>query len=346
MRSLRALDIREERALAGRVAGLLYLVGAATACVLPLLPGTEVSDLGLLYAIAGGGALWGVACLTVVPWKRVHPVVSHLSSGMGLPITVAAMALTGGATSPARFYLFFVVFYTAYFYPPREAVPYLMACIATLQAPLLYDSGATEGGALGELIVVVPTYIVLATLIMSGKRVLVELREEAHELSMHDALTGLWNRRAFRDRLAEHVGGRRSSDAIGLMLVDLDAFKNVNTKYGHPAGDRVLCETAAALARATRAEDLLARLGGDEFAILVRDADEETMTTIADRVLDGMRETDWSLDLPDFRLRASLGWALHPQHGDTAEELVAAADHALRQAKARGKDQWLGSPAA
>jgi diguanylate cyclase (GGDEF)-like protein len=337
MRRLRALDISEERRLGGVVAGLLYLTGSATVCLILLLPGVETHYAGAVVGLALAGAVWGVAALVVVRWDEASPLVSHLSTAAGIPITGVAMALTGGASSPARFWLFFIVVYVAYFYPPREAIPYIAACAGTIALPLLYDPDAIEQGALAELVVLTPTFAVLGGLIMAGKSLLVDL-------SRHDVLTGLVNRRAFGEHLDRHVGGRRASDALGLLLVDLDSFKDANTRYGHPAGDAVLQAASGALRSAVRAEDLVARLGGDEFAVIVLGADEELMRSLAGRLRDELRSADDALALPEFTLSASIGWALCPRDGTRMDELIAIADVALRRAKETGKDRFV-SPA-
>jgi len=235
MRGLRALEVAEERELAGRVAGLLYLTAAVTISLLLLVPGTDTEHWQVVLALAIVSAVWGVVCLTLVPWRRVAPWVSHLSSAMGLPLTAVAMAATGGADSPARFYLLFIVVYASYFYPAREAIPHLVGCVIALLLPLAYDSNAIDGGLLGETLVLTPTFFVLGALITRGKQIMLEL-------ARHDALTSLLNRRAFVERLRESIARRRRTDDLGfgLLLCDLDSFKEVNTRYGHPEGDRVL----------------------------------------------------------------------------------------------------------
>jgi diguanylate cyclase (GGDEF)-like protein len=341
LRRLRALDIAEERTLAGQVAGTLYLTGAISILLVLLLPGMVTSHWQLVLVLSGAGAAWGVLCLTVVPWNSAPPIVSLLSSAAGFPITAAAMAATGAADSPARFYLFFIVFYCSYFYPPRVAAPFLAGCVAVEALPLLYDGDAVSTGYLGEVVLVAATYVVLGILIMAGKQVLVSLREEADDLSRRDSLTGLHNRRAFEERVAAHVDGERASDRFGLLLVDLDGFKDVNTIYGFPAGDRVLIEAAAALSSAVRDHDFLARLGGDEFAVVVPGAAPGTMQSLCERVLEAVRGSEERLELPDFAPRASAGWSIYPDEAESGEDLLAAADLALRAAKAAGKDRGL-----
>jgi diguanylate cyclase (GGDEF)-like protein len=330
MRGLRALQVTEERELAGRVAGMLYLTAAATISLLLLLPGVD-ADGPVVLALAGYSVIWGLLCFFVIPWRRVNPLVSHFSSGMGLVLTAIGMAATGGADSPARFYLLFIVVYASYFYPPREAIPHLVGCIAVLMLPLAYESNAVDEGLLAETVILAPTFFVLGGLIMAGKQIVLEL-------ARHDALTSLVNRRAFVERLQESIAGRRKADGLGfgLMLCDLDSFKEVNTRYGHPEGDRVLCEAAEALTSAVRGDDLVARLGGDEFAIVAAGADDVGMAALAKRIGARFDEANARLELPDYRLSASFGWALFPRDADNSEQLVAKADIALRRAKKTG----------
>ena len=337
---LRAFNVGEERELAGRVAGLLYLTGAVTAALLLVLPGPEVERWQLVLALASAGGLWGVACLTVVPWWRVHPIVSHVSSGMGFPIVAIAVACTGGASSPATLYLLFIVVYAAYFYPLREAVPHLAGCIAVAALPLAYDPAAVDARFHGEVAILAPTYLLIFGMIHAGKRRMIDLRDHARGLSLRDPLTGVANRRALLDSLEGRIGGTRASDAAtALILVDLDGFKDANTLYGHPVGDEVLRRTADALQRAARAEDLVARLGGDEFAVVMGGADEVSAGAVAERVLREVRRAGEELDLPELTVTASIGWALHPTDAESIDDLIASADLALRASKAAGKDR-------
>ena len=336
---LRALDIAEERRLAGVVAGALYLSASASILGVLLLPGVPTSHWEWVVLAAAVGIAWGLACLLLIPWDRAHPLVSHFSSFMGFPLVVLTMASTGGANSPARFYLYFIVFYCSYFYRPREAIPYLAGCVAVFALPLFYDDRAVDRGYDGELIVAGATFAALGLLIMSGKELLVSLREQALELSRHDSLTGIFNRRALMALLERHVGGQRAADATGLLIVDLDRFKEVNTRFGHPVGDRVLQATAAALEATARGDDMVARLGGDEFAIVARGVTPEVIAVIAERVVTALRAKDAELDLDDWSLTASVGWALYPEDAATVDELFKAADACLRGAKSAGRDR-------
>ena len=345
MRSkLHALDITEERRLAGVLAGVLYLTGSVTVLALLVLPGATTAHWEVVVACSVVAAAWGSACVLLIPWETVHPLVSHLSSFGGLPLTAVVMSATGGAQSPARFLLFFVVVYAAYFYPPREAAPHFLGCIAVAGLPLLYDDNALDAHLPAELVIAGATYVVLGGGILAGKALLVDLRNQAVDLSLRDSLTGLCNRRALMELLEKHVGGQRASDVTGLLLVDLDEFKDANTLFGHPGGDRVLRATADALRHSARGDDMAARLGGDEFAIVARNVNRGVMEKLAQRVLDAIREADRTLALPGFRISASVGWAMAPNDATTVDDLMVKADSALQAAKHSGKDRAQSSP--
>jgi diguanylate cyclase (GGDEF)-like protein len=334
---LRGLDIAEERRLAGVLAGALYLTGAATVGVLMLVPGTDASHWRVVAVVAGLGAAWGVACLTVIDWERAGPLVSHFSSFMGLPITAVTMAATGGSHSPTQAFLFFIVFFCAYFFRTVEAAPYLLGCMAVAASPLLYEHGALAKGLAGQLLIYAPTYLILGALILAAKQVLVGLRTAAQRLALTDPLTGLANRRALIDALDEELA--RGDERTALMLVDLDDFKHANTVYGHPGGDEVLRASASALGRSCRDSRMVARLGGDEFAVVYRCESPATVLQAADRLHVALEQASARLPFDDFDLAGSVGWAMAPDDAATSEALIALADSGVRLAKQAGKAQ-------
>src|SRR3954470_21355829 len=300
---LRALEMIEERALGGRLAGTLYVTGAITASTMLLVPGVERTHWRLMLGLAAIGLTWALVCFFVIPWERASPLVSHFSCSLGFPITAVAVAATGGAESPAIFYLLFIVGYCAYFYRRREAVPYLFACIAVHSLPLFYDPSAVQEGLVAQLLILGPTYLLLGFLIIAGKERLVELRDEARRLSLADPLTGLANRRALIDTLDTWTAAGRGADPVGLVLVVLDGFKEANTMYGHPGGDTALIATAGALRSAARAEDVVSRLGGDEFAIVSRGVSADAVSGLAERALAAVRAAGAELDdMPGYEL--------------------------------------------
>lgn len=124
------------------------------------------------------------------------------------------------------------------------------------------------------------------------------------------------------------------------MLCDLDSFKAVNDRHGHPQGDRVLRQAAEVLKATVRNADVAARVGGGDFAIVVDGADERTMSALADRLRSELREAGDGLGLDGYKLEASIGWAIYPGDASCGEDLVAQADEALRKHKLFNEPSW------
>ena len=328
--------VEEERGLAAMLAGVLFLTAGVTALGMLLLPGVEHGHRDWVIALAAVCVAWGLFCVTLARPERHGAWFWHAPAMASLLIIAGVTAATGGAGSPARLYLFFVVVYAAYFYRRHEALPYVLGCVPVALLPLLYDDRAVAQGYIGEVIVVCLAYVILGVLIIKGKELLVELRERAETLALLDPLTDLPNRRAMLDWLTAET---ERGSSTGLVLVDLDGFKDVNTAHGYPAGDAVLRETAARLIGAVRQGDVVARLGGDEFAVLAPDANTDAMRALADSLLAGLRD----LNHAGMRVTASVGWVIHPDDADTVDDLIAAADFCLRGAKLTGKDRALSS---
>ena len=160
-------------------------------------------------------------------------------------------------------------------------------------------------------------------------------------LSETDALTGLANRRALRRRLAEEF--RRSiryRTPFSLLLLDVDGLKQINDKYGHPAGDRVIRRVALSISAALRESDLGARWGGDEFAIVVPNASADAARASAERLVN--RIAGESRQEVDVVVTVSVGLTtFDPAHRRQVdlEALVRAADAALYHAKASGRNR-------
>ena len=334
-----SFGVDEERMLAGRLAGVLFLTAGVTISLLLLVPGVENRHWPWVVGLAAACVAWALYCLTFARPEEHGAWFWHLPAALSIPMIGGLVASTGGSQSPARFMAFFLLFYACYFYPRRYAVLYVIGCVAIALSPLLYDRGAIDKGYLGELTVLCAAYLTLGWLIISGKEIMVGLREQARSLSLRDPLTDLPNRRALLQWLAEHM---TATTRVGMILADLDGFKDVNTVHGYPAGDAVLCETARTLQSCVRTGDFVARLGGDEFAVLTVRADTPAMEALSMRVLDAVRAMPRH-GTEDVELTASVGWAIFPDDARTIDELVAAADFCVRGAKMTGKDRALAA---
>jgi len=171
------------------------------------------------------------------------------------------------------------------------------------------------------------------------------LHEDVTEQATRDALTGLANRRAFEAELASSVIGKRSTDASGVMFLDLDGFKKINDEHGHKAGDEVLIETAKRLLQSVRGGDTVARLGGDEFTVLLRGVHgKDEAVIVAERILAAMRQPVRLSTGVDVHPTPSLGIALASGHNTNPATLLKDADAAMYEAKRAGKDCWRLAP--
>jgi diguanylate cyclase (GGDEF)-like protein len=155
--------------------------------------------------------------------------------------------------------------------------------------------------------------------------------------ALHDALTGLPNRVLLGDRLRHGLReSRRTGRTIALLLLDLNQFKEVNDQFGHHHGDRLLVAVANRLRDSLRECDTVARLGGDEFALLLADGSELAgARAVAHKVTQCLREP-FVLDGMTISIKASVGIAVSPDHGDDVETLTRRADMAMYKAKRAG----------
>jgi diguanylate cyclase (GGDEF)-like protein len=148
-----------------------------------------------------------------------------------------------------------------------------------------------------------------------------------------DALTGLYNRRLFAESFEKELNrARRYGLPLGIVILDLHRFKEVNDKYGHPRGDDVLRAAATTLVKALRTSDSAFRIGGDEFALLLPQTDPIQATALSRRVETVFAETLLSLQL-SFPVTMDHGAANFPQDGDQADQLIHVADERLYRLK-------------
>jgi diguanylate cyclase (GGDEF)-like protein/putative nucleotidyltransferase with HDIG domain len=158
---------------------------------------------------------------------------------------------------------------------------------------------------------------------------------DARTQAAKDPLTGLGNHRSFHKRLQDEAAAAAGGVSLGLVMMDLDGFKEVNDSLGHLAGDQLLREVASAMIGVVGDENAY-RYGGDEFAVLLPDCDQLTTMTTAE----SLRHAFLAIDHPTAgRVAASFGVASMPESASTPEELVYRADMAMYLAKSSGKDR-------
>jgi len=181
----------------------------------------------------------------------------------------------------------------------------------------------------------------------SANTELAQSRAVAEQQARTDDLTGLRNRRDFAERLERHLS-RAAYDQrpIGLLLIDIDFFKQINDWHGHGAGDQLLTAFAGRLREATRADDLVARWGGEEFVVLLTDLGSgNVLAERAEQIRKAIASTPFIVSGQAIGVRVSIGAASSSVALATSDALLAAADGAMYEAKRAGRDRVAVAPA-
>ncbi|MBE9020343.1 GGDEF domain-containing protein, partial [Chroococcidiopsidales cyanobacterium LEGE 13417] len=168
-----------------------------------------------------------------------------------------------------------------------------------------------------------------------------KLREILQNQNVRDPLTDLFNRRYLEATLEREVRrGEREQTPVGIIMLDVDRFKQVNDTFGHPTGDTLLRELGKFLKEQIRAGDIACRYGGEEFMLILPAAPLEAVQQRAERIREAVKwlQLKHQHQLLD-PITLSLGVAAFPYHGSTTQELIQAADAALYRAKIEGRDR-------
>jgi diguanylate cyclase (GGDEF)-like protein len=280
----------------------------------------------LLLALAASHVLTALA-LAVMPAERItrHPHANLLFAGwsaMAVVSVSAGVAADGGAgLSPLVLTYAVPLIFSALAYPVR-----LMVAIALLDAVACAATLTLATGVPAADIAFVSAFL-LVTAFLCAAHALAHARHaaEAERLSRTDVLTGCLNRRGFDEELARRIARRGRYDTpFGLVLFDLDGFKDVNDRLGHAAGDELLRRIAATAGGTVRGGDAVCRMGGDEFAVLL----DSTGAFCAPQAAERLRGVLAALS------SVSVGWAECPDDATTADELYRRADARLYADKA------------
>jgi diguanylate cyclase (GGDEF)-like protein len=168
-----------------------------------------------------------------------------------------------------------------------------------------------------------------------------ELRQTLREQSVHDPLTGLFNRRYLEEVLEREIRrAERSGDPLGIVMLDVDHFKRFNDCHGHGAGDRLLGDLGALLSSQVRGADIACRYGGEEFLLILPGMHGEVVRQRVEALREGVGQLHERQGIDDLApVTVSAGIAMFPEHAVEAQALLRAADRALYRAKAEGRDR-------
>ena len=185
-------------------------------------------------------------------------------------------------------------------------------------------------------------YAMIRFSVRQQKKELANAVEKVNQIIMHDALTGLFNRRHMQELLErEYARTQRTGNNYCIALIDLDHFKRVNDTYGHNVGDDVLVGFARAAQRVLRETDIIARWGGEEFLVLMPDTFPEAHAQAGlGRLRDALKQEVVSTTEPTLRVNFSAGVAVHVAD-ESMDHALERADQALYRAKAEGRDRHV-----
>jgi diguanylate cyclase (GGDEF)-like protein len=265
-----------------------------------------------------------------VTWRRLARACLYLVAVAGL------REATGGASGGVGIIVLVPVVWIALYGTPRMLEGIIAGVAVTWALPLVLI-GAPRYPATGwrsGVLIVALAAIIGATV----QRLVRQTREQAEEARSHvrererllaqvtqiartDPLTGVANRRSWEEHFTAELAVASDASPVSIVVLDLDAFKALNDRFGHEAGDRCLRDSAASWRAQLRADDLLARIGGDEFAILLPSCAHELAVTIAERVRAAAVGTDCSVGVATW------------DHSESGPELQRRADRDLYAAK-------------
>ncbi|MGY3941749.1 sensor domain-containing protein [Aeromonas tecta] len=203
-------------------------------------------------------------------------------------------------------------------------------------SPMLDDRGSPEG------ILVIMRNIDQEPIPHSRADQLRQAEARLQHLAYHDPLTDLGNRSLLQERLElELKAAHLNQQGFALLYIDLDGFKLINDNLGHSAGDQLLTLLAERIRRGLRPGDLATRLGSDEFLVLISALDQpQTLVALIEQLLLSLHQPV-ELGSDQVIISASIGIALYPEHGQTADTLISAADNAMHEAKNQGRNGYL-----
>jgi diguanylate cyclase (GGDEF)-like protein len=318
-----------------KLAAAMWAGGAGVGVLLAILPQPSHGSRPLLLAVSAASAL--IAILLRFAARRLPgwalPAAAAMATCFGSLLTFVG----GGAGEwvDVQVIYLFVALGSAYYFSDRQLL-FQIALVVISYGVVLGVTDPLQAG-LPRWVATFAAVCTAAGLVRALRLRVTEIVHRLADAARTDPLTGLQNRRGFEESFgAEVERAKREARSLTVLLGDLDHFKSLNDRMGHPAGDAALVRVGQLLLAALRRPDPVARTGGEEFALILPGAAGEVAWGIAERLRASVEEAFQGESVP---LTISLGMAQFPQDGDTADTLLAAADQALYAAKRLGRNR-------
>lgn len=344
---------RDRRAAVRTLSTLFAVAGVSSLVLTPFQPAEHTAGgiaLVVAYAWIVVGVVLAVAVRHFRDGQRLAWVLTPL---LGIVLIAVVDLLTSDSSVSAQIFFAFPVLYGASQLRLPGSVIVTTASVigevVVVAAQLPMRQVFLDAGFVAISLVTISVVLTL-----SSERQ-ARLMTQLAEMAAADPLTGLVTRRVLDQAADSALSGAHSDEGTCLVLIDVDDFKSVNDKYGHPAGDEILVQVASAILCRTRREDVVCRLGGDEVAILLPGCSREVGRRRAEDLLTALRAHRYVIDSSGTKLSVtvSMGLAHAPSDARDLRSLYAAADAALYQAKRSGRarlivaaDVWRGAARA
>jgi diguanylate cyclase (GGDEF)-like protein len=320
------------------VAGVLIGIG---------LSGQYGENRTPIYAVGGLAVVAILVLHELLPARWRTTFLCWLEVLVAFALTGSLLLLTGYGASPFAFILDLIAVVVALAAREWAAVGATLGASAIYVGVIAADPAATQltNAFLLQVALSVGALWLLTFLAAVFARNQRRVRAMLSRLSRIDALTGLLNRGQIYPTLEQEVRRtRRSERSFSLLMIDLDGLKTVNDSLGHQRGDDVLRELGRIIRDDTRTVDSAYRYGGDEFVVLLPETDYPGAYVVAEKIRADAEELGLRLEAEGVSASVSVGLVSHPEDGSTAEDLIRAADRAMYNAKALGKNQISGYP--
>jgi diguanylate cyclase (GGDEF)-like protein len=311
------------------------------------ISGSFAAGQAPIFLLGGGAVIAVVLFHELISTGRRGRLVHLAELAVAVGLIAGLLALTGYASSPFAMLFALVSVASALAYGPRAGLVAAGLSTAAFAGVLLADPSLRTYGpedALRLSVGLVATWLLAFVAVAYAARQR-RAMQGVIDLWRTDPLTGLFNRSQLFVTLEQEVSRTRRSDrGFCVLMIDLDGLKAINDTAGHLRGDEVLRALGTVIQGSIRTVDSAYRYGGDEFVVLLPETDIVGAFVVAEKIRAGAEDVSAIADGEDPLTSVSIGLVSHPEDGMGAEELIAAADRAMYQAKKLGKNQISGNP--